>query len=45
MLDECDALLGEPLFSEAKRSLARTNDGPKFARWMTQFLAQGVAPR
>lgn len=42
VLDECDELLGEAVFNAAKRSLARRNDGPKFAQWMTQFLAQGV---
>ena len=43
VLDECVELLGQPLFAEAKASLARANHGPKFAHWMTGFLAQSVA--
>ncbi len=42
VLNECDALLGEQVFRAAKDSLNRTNDGPRFAQWMTQFLAKGV---
>lgn len=42
VLNECDALLGEQVFRAAKDSLNRTNDGSRFAQWMTQFLAKGV---
>jgi GMP synthase-like glutamine amidotransferase len=42
VLNECDALLGEQVFRSAKDSLNRINDGPRFAQWMTQFLAKEV---
>lgn len=41
VVDDCEALLGAPLYAATKRSLEQRNDGPVFARWMTQFLQQG----
>ena len=42
VLDECEELLGQPLFKAAKASLTRANHGPKFAGWITRFLVQAV---
>jgi len=42
VVDECEELLGRPLFEATKVSLQQRNDGPVFGQWMSQFLAQGV---